>query len=360
MNKNEKIILAGSHGATTAYSIIQEIKEKKLNLDVYWLGNKWSDEDKKSISLEYKILPPLGVTFIDINSGKIENKATKNTIKAFFKIPFSFLASGMQIFKLKPDIVLSFGGSAGFYASFWGKVLGKKIIIHEQTAAAGRANIFSSFFADKIALSRKESLQYFPRSKTVIVGDPISKEITSMPFVKPKKKVRTIFVTGGSRGSRWINEAFSEVAEELSQKYTILWQCGERWIHENKNQYTSCKLFGQLMPYDYAKLIAKSDIVISRAGANTCSELLFLKKPCILIPIPWSYLNEQHKNADFLKKAGLAQIINQHDLRGEKLLEEINLLISNYTVLLDKLGSIQSPDRYAAEKLVRLICDYVK
>ncbi|MDP1760304.1 MAG: glycosyltransferase, partial [Candidatus Woesebacteria bacterium] len=219
-----KLLLAGSHGATTGLAIIEEIKSKNLDWEVFWVGRKHAGERNKSHSLEFKILPKLGVIFYHLESGKIENKFTRYTIPALIKIPFGFLQALALLLKIRPDLTLSLGGASGSLVSFWSWVLGIPIIVHEQTASAGRANIFSSKFAKKIAISREASQKYFPKDKVVLTGNPISKNIINI-INKPKNsEVKTILITGGSRGSTWLNNAVRPILDDLLKKYFVIHQ----------------------------------------------------------------------------------------------------------------------------------------
>ncbi|KKP32328.1 MAG: UDP-diphospho-muramoylpentapeptide beta-N- acetylglucosaminyltransferase, partial [Candidatus Woesebacteria bacterium GW2011_GWE2_31_6] len=116
---------------------------------------------------------------------------------------------------------------------------------------------------------------------------------------------------------------------------------------------------GQAEPSEWFSILEKSDIVISRAGANTVSELIALKRPSILVPIPWSYHNEQTENAKYMESLGLARILQQDKLTPEKLEEEISKLISDYPEIIKNTINLVSPDVFASKNLVDLIEDYI-
>lgn len=358
--KQKKLLLAGSHGATTGLSIIEEIKSKNLDWEIYWIGRKHAVERNKNHSLEFKILPKLGVKFYHLTSGKIENKFTRYTIPSLLKIPFGFIQSLILLIRIRPNLTLSLGGASGSLVSFWSWVLKIPIIVHEQTASAGRANIFSSKFAQKIAISRKTSQEYFPKEKIVLTGNPINKKIISLINKPSSPKVKTILITGGSRGSSWLNNAVRPILFDLLENYFIIHQTGDEDLESFKkidNEKYLC--IGQIEPEEWSVVLDKSDIVISRAGANSVSELIALKKPSILIPIPWSYLNEQTENAKYMEELGLAVILHQKDLTADKLREEINKLVNSYPEIVKKNPYIISPDINASEKLLDLVLKYI-
>ena len=184
-------------------------------------------------------------------------------------------------------------------------------------------------------------------------------------FIEISKKsynpeVRTILITGGSRGSSWLNNAVKPTLNDLSEKYFIIHQTGNEDLDkfkDIKNDKYLC--IGQVEPVEWFSILEKSDIALSRAGANSISELITLKKPSILIPIPWSYLDEQTENAKYMEGLGLARILPQDKLTSEKLEEEIGKLISDYSEIIKNTINLVSPDVFASKNLVDLVCEYI-
>ena len=163
--EQKRLLITGSHAGTTAEAVIDEIKKRNLAFEIHWLGAK------------YKNLSNPGIVYHVFESGKIENKFTKNTIFNFLKIPLDFFKGYKIIKEIEPNLTLSLGSAVGAMSSFWSYFLGIPVIIHEQTAVAGRANIISSYFAKKILISRESSQKYFNKLKTKLVGNPINNEI---------------------------------------------------------------------------------------------------------------------------------------------------------------------------------------
>ncbi|HLD91879.1 MAG TPA: glycosyltransferase [Patescibacteria group bacterium] len=346
--QSKKLLLTGSHAETTAVAVIQEIKKRNLDWEIHWLGE------------ESKNLTNLGVVNHIFKPGKVENKFTRNTIPRFFKIPADFVNGRKLIREINPDLTLSFGSSAGAISSFWSNFYGIPVIVHEQTATAGRANLISSYFAKKILISRESSLKFFSKNKTELIGNPLNSEIFKYLDLERNKRIKSILITGGSRGSTWINSAVFPLLPQLLEKYFILHQTGEKNLDKFKTvvgeKYLS---FGQVSPREMIEVISKSDLIISRAGANTVSELIALKKPSILIPIPWSYNDEQQKNAEFMQELKLARILPQGDLTAQKLLSEIDALVEDYPAILKRTENIISPDLTASKKLVEILLRYI-
>lgn len=351
--EKKKLLLAGSHAGSTAIAVIEEIKKRNLNWEIHWVG------------MEYKNMNKYDVVFHNLESGKIENKFTKNTIKSFLKIPNSFLKGRKIIKEIKPDLTLSFGSSAGAIASFWSSFMDIPVVLHEQTATAGRANIISSYFAKQILISRESSLPFFNKNKTKIVGNPLNREIIKYVLAnkledKKSLRVKSILITGGSRGSKWINDAVKPLLPRLLERYYVIHQTGDNNIEEFKSiDNPKYFKFGLADTKNMAEILAKSDIVISRSGANTCWELLALKKPSILIPIPWTYNDEANENAKYLKSLGLSRILPQNELSPQRLLAEIEILISDYQNIVKKTQNIESPDLNASERVVDILQEQI-
>lgn len=345
----KKLLLAGSHAGSTAVAVIEEIKKRNLDWEIHWIG------------MEYKNLTSLGIIFHNLESGKIENKFTKNTVTSFLKIPNSFIKGYKLVNEINPDLTLSFGSAAGAIVSFWSSFKNIPVIIHEQTSVAGRANIVSSYFAKLILIARGSSTHFFNKNKTKLVGNPLNKEIRKFVGLEKSTRVKSILITGGSRGSTWINDAVKPILPKLLEKYYVIHQTGEA----NLNQFKDIKdekyfTFGQTDPQNMAEILAKSDVVISRAGANTCWELLALKKPSILIPIPWAYNDEQNENAKYMESLGFAKILPQKELTPQRLYAEIEILIEQYRSILKKTENVESEDLGASEKIVDILEDAIK
>lgn len=358
--KENNIVLTGGHAATTALAVVQAVKKRGLAWKIYWIGTKKAVEGQSVATLEAQILPEYGVVFCPIVAGRIQRKFTRHTIPSLIKIPFGFIHALILLGKIKPKAILSFGGAASFPVVVVGKILGIPVIIHEQTSAVGRANKYSSRFATKIALARESSLQFFPKNKCVVTGNPILQEFEKISFKEGLAKTPAVLVTGGSRGSQTINQLLQGILEKLLENKKIIHQTGQMDFEkfsrikqdlrpELKKNY---QVLGTVSPGKMTELIINSDLVIARAGANTVSELIAAKKLSVLIPIPFSYEDEQTKNALFAEKLGLSRILFQSAATPERLLSAIEDIFANWDKLGETLKNIKSPDIGASGKVV--------
>lgn len=362
------LVLAGGHAATTALAVMDAIKSQELPWVVHFIGSKKALEGKKVLTLESQILTGEDVYFHSIIAGRIQRKFTVWTIPSLLKIPVSFFHAFYLLAKIRPRVILSFGGFAAFPVVVAGRALGIPTILHEQTAAAGRANIASLPFTDIVTVARKSSLKYFKGKKVKVIGNPI---LSIFSKVRPKNKLAepsVLYITAGSRGSVTINNLIEGVLRRLLTEMKIIHQTGTlneakfKKIKDNLPLALSAnyEVFGQINPRELQKVYGESDIVVSRAGANTVSELMAVKRPSLLIPIPWSYKDEQNKNAKFAQEFGIAKVLSEKTLIAEKLLQEINLIKKDWEKIMTKVRNKKSPDLEAATSLVEILKRQIK
>jgi len=219
------------------------------------------------------------------------------------------------------------------------------IVIHEQTLHAGLANKAASRFATKICISWSESEKYFSKKKTVLTGNPLRKEFfqnaakaADMPGAETSDTV--LYITGGSGGSHAINILVEGCVEKLLEKYTVIHQTGDAKTFGDFERLEKIKLqLPEVLQNRYilkkfidteqvSQIFSWADLIISRSGINTITELLYLGKPSLLIPLPYGQRNEQLANAEFVKKVGLAEVIDQLTATPDVLLQEITAMVS--------------------------------
>lgn len=362
----KRLVITGGHAATMAISVVEELIRRGKNSvfqKIFWIGSPKAMEGTDVPTTESVALPKLGVKYIPITAGRLQIKYSKWTVISLFKIPLGFIDAFRVLRKIKPHMILSFGGFSAFPVVVVGKLFGVPVILHEQTSVVGRVNRYTSPLATKIALARKSSERYFPPKKCVLVGNPIMTQVTEVPIKEKIEGRPTIYVTGGSRGSVQLNTKVGEVLESLLEKYFVLHNTGRldyskfvgikgRLPEYLKSRY---EVYPFIDPLKVDNAFRQADIIVSRSGASIVSEIMVVKRPAVLVPIPWSYLDEQTKNAEYAERCGLAKIIKQKDLTGKGLLSEIEYLIGNYTDIVARAKSVSSQDLLASKRLVDLL-----
>ncbi len=363
MQNNLDIVLTGGHAATTAISVIKEIKKNHTDWKLFWIGPKSAVEGKDAPTLASLVMPKLGVKFVSITTGRLQRKFTFWTIPSLLKIPFGIIQAFQILIKIKPKIIISFGGYASVPVCIAARFFGIPVVIHEQTAAAGLANKIVSKFANKILIAREESRKYFAlpaqARKVVLIGNPVRQEILAISPKQKLPKTPTIYITGGSSGSVPVNKIIDKVLPELLKKYNVIHQTGKIDFQYFMLAYANNKNYEvhEFINIDeIPRVFEKADFVISRGGANTVSEIMMTKRPAILIPIPWVQNDEQNKNAKLAEEVGIAIIIKQDEFNEETLTHGLEYLQKNWKKMTEsKESEVVSLDKSAAKKFVEEI-----
>ena len=322
-----RIVITGGHHSS-ALPVIEELKKLMPEVQLFWFGHKYSLKGDKNPTFEYHEITKLGIPFYDIKAGKFYK--TFNLLR-LAKIPYGFFQSLYFLIKLQPQLIVSFGGYLAVPVVLAGKILGIPSVTHEQTVVVGYANKVISKFASKILISWPQSQKYFDPSKTILTGIPVRKdifEVRSNAF-KLNPDLPTVYITAGKTGSVTVNEAIQQALEFLLGKVNIIHQCGDHSEFRHFDVLTSAYeriknnvpgIF-HLRKFVYGDEIGeaykKSDFILGRAGAHVISELIAWEKPCILVPIPWVSHNEQNKNAEMLRDAGLGIIVSEKNIKEE-------------------------------------------
>ena len=315
----KRLVIIGGHLAP-ALAVIEEIR-RRGGWDVFWLGRRFAMEEGKVPALEYEVIKKLGIPFFVLATGRLQRPLSIKTIFSLLRVIPGFFMALFTIARLRPDVVLSFGGYLSFPVVFACYILRIPILIHEQTTTSGLANRIAAYFAKKIAISFPSSILDFPREKVILTGNPIRRTILKIKRKSPK--IPLIYVTGGSQGSQTINRALSPILSKLIKRFSIIHQTGfidyKRFLAKKKKLGRRYRFFSVTGPEEVARIYQSASLVISRAGANTVSELAAAGLPGILIPIPWSERGEQEKNARLLEETGLVRVLPQDKLTSSGL-----------------------------------------
>jgi len=288
-------------------------------------------------------------------------------IKSLYLTVKALIVSCKIIKELKPDVVVGFGGYSSFPVVLASHLLGCATMIHEQNVIPGRVNKLASKVVDKVAISFKDTEKCFKKSNIVLTGCPtriidksVDKNAIFDEFNLDRNK-KTILVFGGSQGSHKINQEFLKTLKIIKDNLDlqIIHVCGRCDYHLLESEYSKLgipfALYEFLDKIDKAYLI--SDLVISRAGALTVSEIATMKIPAILIPYPYAG-NHQRDNAVVLEKSGLAKIIDEKDLNPEIFASEIYECFNNMSGFKSNLNMecviVEDASRKLAKEVVSL------
>lgn len=323
-----KIVITGGH-FSPAYSVIQKIRNSD---EVLVIGRRYAFEGDEGETFEYKLCSKNNIPFEILNSGRLQRKLTSRTIPSFLKFPKGIYQAINILRKYRPDVVVTFGGYIGLPVALAAKILHIPVVLHEQTQKAGLSAVLISKVASVVLISFDSSKRYFKNKKTILTGNPIRPEFFEEPKNNFTIQKPAIYITGGSTGSHFINEMIGQIIPQLTQKYQVFHQSG------NSSEYRDYDKLSRLQNHNYVisqfftplevfELLRKSDLVISRAGINTITEIIATNAAALLIPLPHGQRNEQMDNAIFVKNMGIGEYMLQDEITPLSLLDQINVMI---------------------------------
>lgn len=365
MNQIErKIIITGTH-LTPALELIRQLQsDQKNNWKIYYIGRLSNSNDYQQTSIESKIIPSLGIKFYPLPCGKFDRRFLPNSILGIPKTIVGLYKSFILINRLKPDIIVSFGGYVSVPVIISGWLQKITSITHEQTLTNSLTTKINSHFVKKIALSfnNQNQIDQLPEKKVVVTGNLLryqlfKKTSLSNPKIKfPNPQLPTIYITAGNQGSHNINMVINELLPKLSN-FNLIHQTGKndyplfKSLNKKYSNYLATDYFAT---QDYSWIIQHTNIFVSRAGANTCQEIVAFNKNAILIPLPKSQQDEQQLNALWVEKQQPQQtiVIPQEKLTPNSLMQSIESL--------NKQKNTPSPKSYIPNlKLLQLIDEII-
>ncbi len=257
---------------------------------------------------------------MDIVAEGFKRRGLWPQIRSLLKIPIGVWQASRIIWRFDPDIVFGLGAYASGPVALAARLMGKKIVIHEQNILPGLTNRILGRFADRIYISFPDNLGIFRPSRTVITGNPVRRELLARTLDRKATGQFTVLVLGGSQGAHAINSGVVEALDRMKnpEHITFVHQTGIKdaaWVAQ---AYESRGIKATVEPFfvDMAGPYSLADLVICRAGATTVSELMALGKPAIFIPFPFATNNHQELNARYVADAGGAEVILEKDLDG--------------------------------------------
>lgn len=300
-----------------AIAIANEIKARYPDAAFLFVGAK----DK----MEMEKVPEAGYEIEGLWISGIQRKLTLKNLLFPFKLIHSLFKANRIINRFKPDIVIGTGGFASGPTLMRANSKGIPTLIQEQNSYPGITNKYLSKKAKKICVAYDGLERFFPADKIVKTGNPVRQDLLKVykkkkikeanDFFELKKKKVTVLVLGGSLGARRINQLLDENLPLFkAQKVQVVWQCGKLYYEEYKkhNEQKNVQVHQFLNRMDLA--YAAADIIISRAGASSVSELCIVGKPTIFIPSPNVAEDHQTKNAKSISDRHAAILLKENEL----------------------------------------------
>jgi len=364
MMGNRIIISGGGTGGHIfpAIAIANALKDLQAEVEILFVGANGKIEMQKVPAAGYKIkgLPIRG----------FERKLTFRNISTLFGLIKSVFKSRKIVKEFKPDVVVGVGGYASGPVIYVAGSKGIPAVLQEQNSYAGVTNKLLAKRAKKICVAYDGMEKFFDASKIVKTGNPVRKDLyvnelskkDAIDFFELDDQKKTILILGGSGGALTMNESVSMQLDKIENSgVQFIWQTGKFYHQKSKESLSgykgnNIKIFDFISRMDLAYKAA--DVVVSRSGAGTISELCLVKKPSILVPSPYVAEDHQTKNALALVKNKAAILIK--DAEAREILIEKAIDLAKNDILLNELSeniskmAIHNSDKLIAEEILKL------
>ncbi|NDI99389.1 undecaprenyldiphospho-muramoylpentapeptide beta-N-acetylglucosaminyltransferase [Flavobacterium sp. LaA7.5] len=360
---NKKFILSGGGTGGHIYpaiAIANELKHRFPDCEILFVGAK----DK----MEMQKVPQAGYEIKGLWIAGIQRKLTLDNAMFPLKLMSSLVKSRKIVKQFKPDAVIGTGGFASGPLLRAAASLNIPAVLQEQNSYPGITNRWLAKKAQKICVAYEGLEQFFPKEKIVVTGNPVREDLISVTE-KRKEAIqayglntekKTLLVLGGSLGSRRINQLIAkELTWLLAQDIQILWQCGKLYFEEYKayGEKEGVQVLSYIDRMDF--VYAAADMVISRSGASSVSELCIVGKPVVFIPSPNVAEDHQTKNAQAIvdKEGALLLKESQLDTQFQPVFEDLLKNEEKRQKLSENIKKLAKPNatKDIVDEIVKLI-----
>lgn len=350
------IISAGGTGGhiIPAIAIMNKIKEKEPDSEFLYIGTH--------NRMEKDLIPEMGIKYEAITINGLRRKICLDNIKNIGNYLKALKKCKKIISEFKPDVVVGAGGYVTAPVIYTAKKLGYKTFIHEQNSVVGLSNKYLSRYADKVGVSFESTMKDFDSKKVVLTGNPssekalLAKKATKEEYKLSKNK-KLVLIVMGSLGSSTVNNKIVNMLDDFKDKnYEVVFVTGNSYYNKVKDLKVPSNVKVVPFIYEMPSLMKITDLMITRAGASTMSEIMAIGLPSIFIPSPYVANNHQYKNAMDLVKRKAGLILEEKALTKEKLLQMIDDLLNNpkeYQMIKSNLVALGISD--SAEKIYNVL-----
>lgn len=347
-----RILLTGGGTAghvTPCIALLPSLMEQ--HYDIHYMGSYEG--------IEKRLIADFDIPYYGISTGKFRRYFDPKNFSDPFRVVAGYFEAKKLIKQIKPDVVFSKGGFVSVPVVRAAASLGIPCVIHESDMTPGLANKLCVGAATKICCNFPETLKDLPEGKAVLTGSPIREELAKgsrlagLDLCGFSANKPVIMVVGGSQGSAAVNEAVRSALPALLNDFQVVHLCGKDKVDNLLLTKPGYKQF-EYIKSEMKDIFAMSDLVISRAGANAICELLSLKKPNILIPLPTtSSRGDQILNAHSFEAQGFSMVIEEEYLDNETLTDKVHELYCNRQIYIDAMSrSTQTDSIHTIIKLI--------
>jgi len=336
------VIASGGTGGhiSPIIAVLTTLRERCV-VDATWIGGTWG--------IEREAAARAGVPFVAIQSGKLRRYLSWQTPIDAVRIPMGYAQAYQHLRRIQPAVVFSTGGYVAVPTALAATRLGIPVLTHEQTAQLGLATRIIARSADVLALSfpLPEASHFSGKPRVIVTGNPVRASVFSGDAARGaahfglSPEMRTIYITGGARGSSPINERIERALPLLLPSMQVIHATGPTVAN---GDYTRLRVVREQLPDEWRAryalvetlgdelrdVYALAALVVGRSGAGTVAELAALGKPSILIPLPGTGGDEATRNARVLADANAALLLPQSEATPELLASHIIALLNDH------------------------------
>lgn len=346
------IILTGGGTAGHCLPNIALLPNLKNHFDkIYYVGSKTGIE--KNIALKNNL------KYYEISTAKLKRKITFSNLKIPIELVKGINQAKKIIKETSPNVIFSKGGYVSIPMVIAGFMCKIPVITHESDLTVGLANKIASNFSKKVLTSFPETASKV--KKGLYVGPPIRQEIfnvnkdSSYQFFGFNKDKPVLLVTGGSQGAKTINLAITNILPKLLKMFNVIHLCGKGNVSPIKEKgYYQAEFLNEI-----EKAFAITNVCVTRAGSNTLFELLSLKIPCLVIPLPKNESRgDQILNARYFNEKKVVNLLYQEDITDNRVYEEILKTHREKELLMSNLNGLKI--KSSNEKICEVLLNFSK
>ena len=271
--------------------------------------------------MEGRLVPAEGFELKKIEIGGLNRVGLRQKLATLFRLPFVTL--GCRSFVRPAGAVFSMGGYVAGPPVIAALLSRTPVVVMEPNATPGMTNRVIGRWVKRALVSFEETARFFPAGRTEITGLPVREEFFRIA-PKPRGAVLNVLITGGSQGSRTLNQAARgswQRFRESGMPVRIVHQTGASGFDETRDEFARAGLDGEVVKFigDMPAAFAAADLVVCRSGAGAVSELAAAGRPSVLVPFPFAADDHQTHNAEAMEKGGAARLVRDAEMNGETL-----------------------------------------
>lgn len=364
-----KVVLTGGGtmgSVSPLLAVYEELKKRDAGWDAIWIGTKEGPEAK--------VVKDFGIPFMSISSGRFRRFFSFKNLIDPFNVLWGIHQAKKILKEFQPNIVLTAGSFVSYPVARAAAKLGIPVFIHQQDIEKGLANKMMEKYASMATVAFDPSIADFNYKKVALTSNPARMDrfhcdkSKAYEIFKLDPTRLTVLIMGGGTGAQAINQLTLEALGDLTSKHQIIHLTGvgksvEHLISDFYGREQQVQIRQHYKWYDFLDqemclALQVADVVVSRAGISSLTELSLLQKPSVIIPIPNSH---QEKNAQFFAKTNSINYLHQSELTGVKFAQVLNLLLSNQAEMQNLSRNIAKMiDPMASRRYIDLIYSYLQ